>query len=103
MTEVQTMNNQLSVVMQRRGELLARIASQREQMAEIRVRFQAPLALVDHGIAAVRFLRSNPVLAAGVIAALVICRRGVVRVAGVAWGVWKGYRSFSAIASRYSP
>lgn len=96
------MSRQLSAVMQRRGELLAKIASQREQMAEIGARLRAPLELADRGVAAVRFLRSNPVLVAGVIAALAIRRRGVMGVAIVAWRVWKGYRSFTAITSRFS-
>ncbi|HEU0282750.1 MAG TPA: YqjK-like family protein, partial [Gallionella sp.] len=62
------MNKQMLEVMQRRGELLARIASQREQVAEIGARWQAPLTLADQGLAAMRFLRSNPVLVAGVAA-----------------------------------
>lgn len=88
--------------MQRRGELLARIASQREQMAEIGARLQTPLEWGDRGVAAVRFLRSNPVLVAGVIAVLLIRRRGVAGMAVFAWRVWKGYRSFAAIAAKLS-
>lgn len=96
------MNRQLSAVMQRRGELLAKIASQREQLAEIGMRLQAPLALADRGVAIVRYLISRPVLVAGVIAVLAIRRRSVVGMAGVVWRVWKGYRSFIAITSRFS-
>ena len=76
--------NQLSAVMQRRGDLLARIASQREQVTEIGVSFQTPLALAERGLAAARFLRSHPVLVAGVV--------GVAGMAGVILRVWKGYR-----------
>ncbi|MDO8261983.1 MAG: YqjK family protein [Gallionella sp.] len=83
------MNSQMFAVMQRRGELLARIASQREQVAEIGARLQIPLALVDLGVAAARFLRSYPVMVAGAIAALLIRRRSVVGVARVIWRVWK--------------
>lgn len=97
------MNNQMLAVMQRRGELLARIASQREQVAGIGARLRTPLALADLGVAAARFLRSNPVLAAGVIAALVIRRRGVVGMARVIWRVWRGYRRVTAITARLSP
>ena len=92
-----TMNGQLSAVMQRRGELLDRIASQRVQMAEIGARLQAPLSLADRGIAVVRFLRSNPVLVTGVIAFLVVRRRSAVAAVGVIWRVWKAYRSFTTI------
>jgi hypothetical protein len=96
------MNSQMLAVMQRRGELLARIAAQREQVAEIGARLRTPLALADLGVAAARFLRSNSVLAAGVIAALVIRRRGMVGMARVIWRVWKGYRRFTAITARLS-
>lgn len=96
------MNSQLSAVMQRRGELLARIALQREQLAEIGARLQAPLALADKGVAAARFLRSNPALVAGVIAVLVIRRRGVIGATSVIWRVWKRYRYFTAIAAKLS-
>lgn len=96
------MNRQLSAVMQRRGELLDRIASQRDQMAEIGMCFQAPFALADRGVAIVRYLIARPVLVTGVIAVLAIRRRSVAGVAIVAWRVWREYRSFTAIASRLS-
>lgn len=96
------MNSQLSAVMQRRGELLARIALQREQLSEIGARLQPPLALADRGVAVARFLRSNPALVAGVIAVLVIRRRGVIGAASVIWRVWKRYRYFTAIAAKLS-
>ncbi len=97
------MNSQMSVVMQRRGELLARIAAQREQVAEIGVRWQAPLALADQGLAVVRFLRSHPVLVAGVVALFVIRRRGVVGLVKGGWRVWKGYRFLAVFAEKLSP
>lgn len=88
------MNKQMIEAMRQRGELLARVASQREQLAGIGVRWRAPLALADQGLAAVRFLRSNPVLAAGgVIAMFMLRRRGVVGLMAGAWRVWKGYRA----------
>ncbi|MBI5435924.1 MAG: YqjK-like family protein [Nitrosomonadales bacterium] len=94
------MNKRMLEVMQRRGELLARIASQREQVAEIGTRWQAPLALADQGLAAMRFLRSNPVLVAGVAALFVIRRRGVVGLVRGVWGVWKGYRYLTAFSAK---
>ena len=94
------MNSQLSAVMQRRSELLARIALQREQLAEIGAHLQTPLALADRGVAAAHFLRSNPVLVAGVIAVLVISRRGVVGALSGAWRLWKRYRHFTSIAGK---
>jgi len=84
--------------MQRRGELLARIAVQREQVAEIGARMQTPLAIADRGLAVARFLRSNPVLLAGVTALFVVRRRGLLGLIKGAWSVWKKYRYFSVVA-----
>lgn len=97
------MNKQMLAMMQRRGELLARIAAQREQMAETGARWQAPLALADQGLAVMRFLRSHPVLVAGVVALFVIRRRGVVGLVKGGWRVWKGYRFLATLAEKLSP
>lgn len=97
------MNKQMSAVMQRRSELLARIAAQREQVADVGARWQAPLALADQGLAVVRFLRSHPVLVAGVAALLVIRRRGVVGLVKGGWRVWKGYRFLAVLSEKLSP
>lgn len=94
------MNKQMLEVMLRRGELLARIASQREQVAEIGARWQAPLALADQGLAAMRYLRSNPVLVAGVSTLFVIRRRGVVGLVKGVWRVWKGYLFLTAFSAK---
>jgi len=84
--------------MQRRGELLARIAAQREQVAEIGARLQTPLAIADQGLAVARFLRSNPVLVAGVTALFVVRRRGMLGLIKGAWSMWKKYRYLGVIA-----
>jgi hypothetical protein len=89
-------------VMQRRGELLARIAAQREQMTETGARWQAPLALADQGLAVMRFLRSHPALVAGVVALFMVRRRGVVGLVKGGWRVWKGYRYLTALSERLS-
>ncbi|MHB0926924.1 MAG: YqjK-like family protein [Gallionellaceae bacterium] len=96
------MNKQMREVMRRRGELLASIAAQREQVAQIGTRWQAPLALADQGLAVVRFLRSHPALVAGVVALFVIRRRGVVGLMKSGWRVWKGYRFLTALSERLS-
>lgn len=99
---MQAMNKQMLEVMQKRGELLARIALQRERVAEMGTRWKAPLALADQGLAAMRFLRSNPVLVAGVAALIVIRRRGVVGLVRGVWRMWKGYRYLNAFSARLS-
>lgn len=96
------MNKQMLEVMQRRGELLARISTQREQVAELGACWQTPLALADQGLAVVRFLRSNPVLVAGVAALIVFRRRGVAGMVRGGWRVWKGYRYFTALSQKLS-
>lgn len=96
------MNKQMREVMRRRGELLASIAAQREQVAQIGTRWRAPLALADQGLAVVRFLRSRPVLVAGVAALLIIRKRGVMGLARYGVLAWKGYRHFAAFSKKAS-
>jgi hypothetical protein len=97
------MNKQMFALMQRRGELLARISAQREQVAEIGRRWQAPLALVDKGLTAVRFLRSKPMLVAGTIAIFVIRRRGVTGMLATAWRIWRLYKSAILFSKKMAP
>ncbi len=88
--------------MRRRGELLARIAGQRERVAEMDTRWQAPLALADRGLAAMYYARSHPVLI-GVAAALIVIRwRGVLGMVGGAWSLWKTCRSVISVAKKLS-
>lgn len=97
------MNRQMLEVMQRRGELLARIASQREQAAQIGARWETPLVFADKCLAAVHFLRARPILVAGVTALLVVRRRGLIGLAKGGWQLWKGYRYFVALSAKLSP
>ena len=90
------MNEKLHELRQRRAELLARIATQREQMAEIEAEWKVPLSLADHGVSAVRFLRQNPLLIAGVVALFVIRRNSLAGFMWGVWRVWKGYRYFTS-------
>ena len=94
------MNEKMLAVMQRRGELLAKIASQREQVAQTSARWSAPLAVADQGLAVLRFIRARPVLVAGVAALLVWRRRGVLGVARMGWRAWKGYRYLTGLAAK---
>ena len=96
------MNKQMREAMQRRGELLARIAAQREQAAQIGTRWRTPLALADQGLAIVRFLRSRPVQAAVVVALFIIRKRGGMGLARYGVLAWKGYRYFAAFSGKSS-
>lgn len=94
------MNERMLAVMQRRGELLTEIAAQREQMADDSRRWRAPLAAVDQGLSVLRFMRSRPLLVAGVVAVLVWRRRGLVGTVRVGWRAWKGYRYLKGLAAK---
>jgi len=94
------MNEQMLAVMQRRGELLAKIDIQRGEVAQVGARWQAPLALADQGLAVLRFMRSRPVLVASVAALLVWRRRGAVGVIRMSWRAWKGYRYLTGLAAK---
>jgi hypothetical protein len=94
------MNKKMAEVMRYRSELLTRIAAQREQMTEIGSEWQAPLALAEHGVAAIRFLRRHPLLAGVVVTLFVIRRRGVAGLVGGVWGVWEGYRYITFLSAK---
>lgn len=97
------MNRQMAALMRRRGELLARIAAQRGQVADIAARWETPLAIADRGVAAFRFLRERPLLAAGMGALFVIRRRGMMGLVRLGWMAWKGYRYFAGVSARLMP
>lgn len=90
-------------VMQRRGELLAKIAAQREQLAWAGARWQIPLSLADRGLAAARILRSRPVLVFGVVALVVVRRHGMVTLVKRGWRVWKAYRYLAKLSQKLHP
>lgn len=94
------MNERMLAMTQRRGELLAKIAAQREQVAQVGARWRTPLAVADQGLAVLRFMRSRPLLVAGVVALLVWRRRGMVGVAKLGWRAWKGYRYLTGLAAK---
>ncbi len=96
------MNKKMFALRQRRAELLARVAAEREQVAQIGAQWRAPLALADQGVAAVRLLRRHPLLVAGVVAFIVIRRPGLTGLVSVVWPVWKGYRYFTLARSLFS-
>jgi hypothetical protein len=94
------MNDQLFDLRQQRSELLARIAVQRGQVAEIGSQLKTPLALAETGLTVMRFLRSKPLLVAGMVAIFVIRRRGVIGLIKGAWRLWKDYRQLTAFSAR---
>lgn len=97
------MNKQMHEVMQRRGNLLARIASQREHVSQIGARLETPLAFADNCLGAVRFLRARPILVASVTTLLINRRRGLIGLARGGWRLWKGYSYYVALSAKFSP
>ena len=87
-------------VMQRRVELLVRIDAQRVEMAQSCRRLKAPLSFADQGLAILRYLRSHPVLVAGVVALVVAKRNSMDGLMSGAWGLWKGYRYVAMLATK---
>jgi hypothetical protein len=80
------MKKRLSAVAHRRRGLLEKIEAQRMDVAEISVHWQKPLALVDAGLKAVRFIHNHPALMAGGVATLLAWRRkGIVGLAQEGW------------------
>ncbi len=71
----------------RRRGLLEKIKTQRMEVAEISRLWQAPVAVLDAGIKAVRFVRSHPGLISGGFAAI-LSLRGM----GIAGLAQKGWR-----------
>jgi hypothetical protein len=90
-------------IMQTRAQLLARIAAQREQLTSVSVRLRAPLAIVDQGLVAARYVRSHPLIlvgAAAVVVVLAIRRSSVLSVANGALRLWNLYNSTRSAAAK---
>lgn len=94
------MNEQWSLLMQRRGALLAKIEMQRGELASIEDNFRVPLAWADQGVALLRYLRGHPWMTAGVAAVIVVRRRGVVGLLKTAWSLRAGYRFYKSVAQK---
>ena len=80
----------------RRELLLARVALQRVRLSIELRNLDKPIRMVDGGIAAVRVLKSHPLLvAAGVAAVTVAGRRRIAAWVGRGWVVWRSVRTLS--------
>jgi len=97
------MNNSTLETMRRRGELLVRIAAQRECVAETVGAWRRPLALVDRGWSVVRFLYARPALVVGLASLLVFRRRGVGGVLLSGWRMWRLCKVTASVLGRAGP
>lgn len=93
-------------IRQRRAELIARAAHQRDDIAAALGALRAPLSVADKGVAAVTYVKNNPgIAAAAIVTVVVISPRRALRWAQGALLVWRGVRwmrnSARAAAARF--
>ncbi len=86
------MNSQLFKIRQRRSEILARIASQRNEVVKLVTVWQTPLAMADQGLTVARFLCSHLALTATIVTLVTVRRRGVIGLGKIMWRGWRLYR-----------
>ncbi len=84
------MNARLLELAERRATLTARAAAQRAALARQLAPWRVPLAVVDQGVAAVRYLKSHPELLAGIAVFVAVIRpRRVMGWLRSGWMVWR--------------
>ena len=84
------MSQQLAHLAERRQRLVAQAAAQRITLAHDMEPLRARLALVDHGVNAVRYIRRHPALLAGAALLLFALRpRHAVKWLQRGWLVWQ--------------
>lgn len=82
-------------IMLQRERLLARCASQREELAVLVRQLNGPLKVADHGVAGLRYLRAHPMLLAVATALLAAVRpRGALKWVQRGFVAWRAYRAF---------
>lgn len=95
------MKERLIDIRVRRARLQAKIEAQRNAVGIITERWERPLAVADTGLAALHFVKSHPVLLAGVGAAFVFRFRGATGLAATGWRLWRLYRSALNLAAKF--
>jgi len=68
------MNEKLSRLAERRERLVAQAAAQRTVLSQNIEAWRVPLVLADQGLAALRYVKSHPVLTMGGVALFVVLR-----------------------------
>ncbi|MDO9372670.1 MAG: YqjK-like family protein [Gammaproteobacteria bacterium] len=83
------MNAKLTELANRRAVLVARAATQRAVLAQAYAPWRGPLAIVDQGLVAVRYIRNHPALLVGVVALVAVLRpKRVARWLQRGWVTW---------------
>lgn len=88
------MTPRLVELIRRRERLLMRADAQRAALTEVALRWSTPFSLFDRGMAAVRGIKSHPVLVLAAVAGLALLRpRSAMKWAGRSWVLWRFWRS----------
>ena len=84
----------LTEIARRKENLVAKSVSQRAALVAKLGAWQKPIDVIDHGIAAARFLKSHPLpVAAAMVIIAVLGRRKLLRWAGQGLVVWRAWRT----------
>lgn len=94
------MDSRRERMLQRRGELLEKIARQRDEIAAVGVRWQPALHVADQALLAARFVRKNVWLVAGIAGVALLRRHGAISLFKGGWRIWKLYRYASDLAGK---
>ena len=88
----------LNEIARRREGLIATSARERAALAAEFDDWQKPIDAIDHGVAAVRFLKAHPILVTGAIVIVAaLGRRHLVRWAGRGLIVWRTWRALQQL------
>lgn len=84
-----------------RRALIEKIEAQRIEVTGISQHWQKPLALVDAGVKAVRFIHNHPAWVAGGVAAFLALRhKGIAGLAQEGWRLLRLYPAIFSLATR---
>ena len=84
------MNAELIRIAERKASLVAKIGRQRTELAQVLAPWHEPLAIVDKGLLAVRYLKCHPVLLVGLAIVSVVLRPKLsAKWFQRGWMVWK--------------
>ena len=88
------MNAKLVDLAERRATLVAKAAAQRAKLSQQLAPWRGPLAVVDQGVAAARYLGSHPALLAALLAFSAVSRpRRIVNWLRRGWVLWRVVRA----------
>ena len=86
------MNAKLNKLVERRGRLISRAASQRVALTEALAPWHTPLTIVDQGLSVVRYLRQHPLLLGGMLASALVMRpKRMIGLLRSGWFIWRAF------------